>query len=263
MDGERLRSEGTVFFSSHPPTHPPTPQDCKIPVYQRVEEVTRHADRVDRAASEIIRYLQSVADGKVIVFARKKELETVCADLRRHVGGGVAVLHTSGDVGAEQRINALETFKATRQPVILVSSYGTNGRGTDTDCGLVVLFHMPASFDEYKHAIGRTGRKREGLSLAFYSPLDQNAWEPHVHVKALIDSSDHGGRHCWGDAVTATAAAAAPVPASSSLFPPVPTTPLPPPYGASYGALQGVPDSVRHPSAGFYPSTLSAHATRR
>ena len=103
--------------------------------------------------------------GKVLVFGRTKwGMQKLTNELVRR-GVRAAVIH--GNKSQGQRQKALEQFKNNQVSVLLATDVAS--RGLDIpDVSHVINFDMPASFDDYIHRIGRTGRNnKKGIALTF------------------------------------------------------------------------------------------------
>lgn len=102
---------------------------------------------------------------KVLVFGRTKWGMQKLTDelLRRGIRAGV--IH--GNKSQGQRQKALESFKTNQVSVLLATDVAS--RGLDIPgVSHVINFDMPASFDDYIHRIGRTGRAdKKGIALTF------------------------------------------------------------------------------------------------
>ena len=100
---------------------------------------------------------------KVIVFGRTKHgIERLSRTLAMR-GLSVAAIHGNKSQGQRQR--ALEEFKRGTIHVLLPTDLAS--RGLDIpDVTHVINFDQPASYDDYIHRIGRTGRAdKEGIAL--------------------------------------------------------------------------------------------------
>jgi superfamily II DNA/RNA helicase len=102
---------------------------------------------------------------KVLVFGRTKwGMQKLTDELIRR-GIRAAVIH--GNKSQGQRQKALEQFKNNQVSVLLATDVAS--RGLDIpDVSHVINFDMPASYDDYVHRIGRTGRaNKKGKALTF------------------------------------------------------------------------------------------------
>lgn len=102
---------------------------------------------------------------KVIIFGRTKwGIEKLSKQLtQRRIN--VVALH--GNKNQNQRQRALDLFKTNRVSVLLATDVA--GRGLDIDdISHVINYDLPASYDDYVHRIGRTGRaNKKGFALTF------------------------------------------------------------------------------------------------
>jgi ATP-dependent RNA helicase RhlE len=102
---------------------------------------------------------------KAIVFGRTKYgVEKIARQLDRR-GFRVAALH--GNKSQNQRQRALDQFKQNRINVLLATDVAA--RGLDIpNVTHVINFDLPATYDDYVHRIGRTGRaNKKGIALSF------------------------------------------------------------------------------------------------
>ncbi len=102
---------------------------------------------------------------KVLVFGRTKwGMQKLTDELIRR-GIRAAVIH--GNKSQGQRQKALEQFKNNQVSVLLATDVAS--RGLDIpDVSHVINFDMPASYEDYIHRIGRTGRaNKKGVALTF------------------------------------------------------------------------------------------------
>jgi len=102
---------------------------------------------------------------KVLVFGRTKwGVQKLTDELIRR-GIRAAVIH--GNKSQGQRQKALEQFKNNQISVLLATDVAS--RGLDIpDVTHVINYDMPASYDDYVHRIGRTGRaNKKGIALTF------------------------------------------------------------------------------------------------
>lgn len=102
---------------------------------------------------------------KVLVFGRTKwGMQRLTDELIKR-GIRAAVIH--GNKSQGQRQKALEQFKNNQISVLLATDVAS--RGLDIpDVSHVINFDMPASYNDYIHRIGRTGRaNKKGVALTF------------------------------------------------------------------------------------------------
>lgn len=129
-------------------------------VSQEVIRIGRH-EKIDK-----LHDLLSQDDfEKVLVFGRTKwGMQKLTEELIRR-GIRAAVIH--GNKSQGQRQKALEQFKNNQVSVLLATDVAS--RGLDIpDVTHVINFDMPATYDDYVHRIGRTGRaNKKGIALTF------------------------------------------------------------------------------------------------
>ncbi|MCL4418166.1 MAG: DEAD/DEAH box helicase [Actinobacteria bacterium] len=129
-------------------------------IEQRVIKVAKH-EKIDKLHD----LLALKEFEKVLVFGRTKWGMQKLTDelLRRGIRAGV--IH--GNKSQGQRQKALESFKNNQVSVLLATDVAS--RGLDIpNVSHVINFDMPASFDDYIHRIGRTGRAdKKGIALTF------------------------------------------------------------------------------------------------
>eukprot|EP01061_Rhynchopus_euleeides_P039513 TRINITY_DN6781_c2_g1_i3.p1 TRINITY_DN6781_c2_g1~~TRINITY_DN6781_c2_g1_i3.p1 ORF type:complete len:566 (+),score=133.26 TRINITY_DN6781_c2_g1_i3:71-1699(+) len=164
--------------------------ESKANVYQVVKRAGGFDDRIQSALAEIHTALHQNPTAKIIVFVKmRRNIEPVARRLGESLPRDVGVLETSGDLEPAQRLATLEKFKSVTHAAVLISTYGTNGRGTDVpDCVLVVLFDVPDAFTDYKHAIGRAGRREvTGRSVLLYNSVDSwTKWSGSRSNEAIL-----------------------------------------------------------------------------
>lgn len=129
-------------------------------VEQRVIKAAKH-EKIDKLHN----LLALKEFEKVLIFGRTKWGMQKLTDelLRRGIRAGV--IH--GNKSQGQRQKALESFKTNQVSVLLATDVAS--RGLDIPgVSHVINFDMPASFDDYIHRIGRTGRAdKKGIALTF------------------------------------------------------------------------------------------------
>lgn len=115
---------------------------------------------------EVLRDLLVQEDfSKTIVFARTKHgAEKLSKAL---VDFGIKSGSIHGDKNQAQRLRVLEEFKKERINVLVATDVAA--RGLDiSDISHVINYDLPATYEDYVHRIGRTGRaKKKGKALTF------------------------------------------------------------------------------------------------
>ena len=124
--------------------------------------------RVDRAGSKIdvLHKLVSGADfSKVLVFGKTKHGVQKISDELSQKGISSESIH--GDKDHRQRQRALGAFKQNQVKVLVATDVAA--RGLDiSDISHVINYDLPATYEDYIHRIGRTGRgNKMGKALTF------------------------------------------------------------------------------------------------
>jgi len=147
-------------FVNNPVTVSVEKQATAENVEQKVIQVGKH-EKIDKLHD----LLTQDEFGKVLVFGRTKwGVQKLTDELVRR-GIKAAVIHGNKSQGQRQR--ALEQFKNNQISVLLATDVAS--RGLDIpDVSHVINFDMPATYDDYIHRIGRTGRAgKRGVALTF------------------------------------------------------------------------------------------------
>lgn len=102
---------------------------------------------------------------KVLVFVRTKRNADKLSKVLNERGFRSLALH--GDLSQAQRQRALEGFKGDRAKVLIATDVAARGLDID-DVSHVINYDIPATFEDYVHRIGRTGRAgKTGVALTF------------------------------------------------------------------------------------------------
>ena len=134
-----------------------TPENIK-------QDIIRVKDKA-RKIEQLQDLLRQKGFDKVIVFGRTKwgiqKLTT------RLISNGFKAAAIHGNKSQNQRQRALDEFRKNRIQVLLATDVAS--RGLDiTDVTHVINYDQPASYDDYVHRIGRTGRiDKKGTALTF------------------------------------------------------------------------------------------------
>ena len=110
-------------------------------------------------------FLQTTDFKKVLVFGKTKYgVQNICDALYRR---GIKVDAIHGDKSHSQRQRALRNFKENRVQALVATDVASRGLHI-TGITHVINFDIPATYDDYVHRIGRTGRgERKGKALTF------------------------------------------------------------------------------------------------
>lgn len=116
-------------------------------------------------ADVLIELLGQEGFDKVLVFGRTKWGMNKLADFLYRKGFRVAAIH--GNKNQNQRLRALAEFKNGRVHILIATDVASRGLDID-DVTHVINFDEPATYDDYVHRIGRTGRaNKRGIALTF------------------------------------------------------------------------------------------------
>ncbi|MDO8424562.1 MAG: DEAD/DEAH box helicase [bacterium] len=102
---------------------------------------------------------------KVLIFGRTKHGVERLSKTLIHKGFRAESIH--GNKNLSQRQRALSAFKENRVQILVATDVAA--RGLDiADVSHVINYDVPATYDEYIHRIGRTGRwNKRGMALTF------------------------------------------------------------------------------------------------
>ena len=102
---------------------------------------------------------------KVLVFGRTKHGVEKISKTLYHKGFNVESIH--GNKNNSQRQRALSMFKDSRVQILVATDVAA--RGLDiADVSHVINYDVPATYEDYIHRIGRTGRwNKRGIALTF------------------------------------------------------------------------------------------------
>ncbi len=131
---------------------------------KNVEQDVIRADGKDKV--EILHELLAHSDfSKVLIFGRTKHgVERLSQTLSRR---GFKAESIHGNKNQSQRQKALSLFKSSLIQILVATDVAA--RGLDiADVSHVINFDLPATYDDYVHRIGRTGRAdKRGKALTF------------------------------------------------------------------------------------------------
>ena len=125
-------------------------------------------------AEWLARWLRHDAEGPVLIFCRTKIGVDRLASRLSGMGIRVAVVHANRS--QQQRVSAVEGFRAGTYPVLVATDVAA--RGLDIDgIAHVVNFEVPDTPEMYVHRVGRTGRaEATGQALTLVAPEELRAF---------------------------------------------------------------------------------------
>ncbi len=148
-------------FLKNPVTISVKTRDTSGSIDQDVVRVAHHEDKIGKLA-ELLR-----ADGfsKVLVFGKTKHGVEKLAKALSAMGLRAESIH--GNKNFSKRQQALSQFKGNQVKILVATDVAA--RGLDiADVSHVINFDLPATYEDYIHRIGRTGRGgKKGNALTF------------------------------------------------------------------------------------------------
>ena len=148
-------------FIHNPVTITVKKQDAATNIQQEVVKVTNKFSKVDQLHDLLIK------DGftKVLIFGRTKWGIQKLTDELVTRGFKAGAIH--GNKRQSQRQRTLDEFKRNKISILLATDVASRGLDIQ-DVSHVINYDMPASYDDYIHRIGRTGRAdKKGIALTF------------------------------------------------------------------------------------------------
>jgi ATP-dependent RNA helicase RhlE len=136
-------------------------RDTADHVEQDIIKIERGKNKID-VLNEL---LSQIEFNKVLIFGRTKHgVERLSKTLSNN---GFKVESIHGNKNNSQRQRALGLFKSSRVQVLVATDVAA--RGLDiADISHVINFDIPATYTDYVHRIGRTGRgDKRGMALTF------------------------------------------------------------------------------------------------
>lgn len=134
------------------------------------DNVTQKVYQVAQSDKEaLLTQLLKAADAtQVIVFTKTKITASRLSRSLERVGIAADAIH--GDKTQQERIKALDAFKAGTCSVLVATDVAA--RGLDiSELPMVINYEIPSAPEDYVHRIGRTGRAgASGIAISFVSP---------------------------------------------------------------------------------------------
>ncbi len=143
------------------------PVTISVKTAETAENVDQDIIKVNKNTKidELHNLLAQEGFGKVLVFGRTKwGVEKLSKTLQKR-GIKAAAIHGNKSQGQRQR--ALDDFKQQKIQVLLATDVASRGLDID-DVTHVINYDIPATYEDYVHRIGRTGRaNKKGKALTF------------------------------------------------------------------------------------------------
>lgn len=148
-------------FVRNPITVSVKTQDTAENVEQDTIKVIDRSRKVDQLHNLLVQKDYT----KVLIFGRTKWGVQKLSDELIKRGFKADAIH--GNKRQNQRLRTLERFKRNEIQVLLATDVASRGLDID-NVSHVINYDMPASYDDYIHRIGRTGRAdKRGIALTF------------------------------------------------------------------------------------------------
>jgi ATP-dependent RNA helicase RhlE len=147
------------------------------------DNVTQKVYQVEQSSKEaLLTQILKEADAKqVIVFTKTKITASRLSRSLERAGIAADAIH--GDKTQQERIKALDAFKAGTVTALIATDVAA--RGLDiTDLPMVINYEIPSAPEDYVHRIGRTGRAGAlGVAISFVSSEEEKYL---VEIEKLI-----------------------------------------------------------------------------
>ncbi len=129
----------------------------------------------------LIQLLKNSDSKQVLIFTKTKITASRLSRSLERVGIAADAIH--GDKSQQERIKALDAFKAGTATVLVATDVAA--RGLDIDqLPMVINYEIPSAPEDYVHRIGRTGRAGAlGVAISFVSPEEDKYL---VEIEKLI-----------------------------------------------------------------------------
>ncbi|MEX2054360.1 MAG: DEAD/DEAH box helicase [Candidatus Colwellbacteria bacterium] len=147
------------------------PIRISVKIGETAKNIHQDVVRIQRSSTKIDTLHDLLKDkdfDKVLVFGRTKHGVQKISNALTKRGFSSTAIH--GNKSQSQRQKALKDFKSNRTRVLVATDVAA--RGLDIpDVSHVINFDIPATYDDYVHRIGRTGRiDKKGKALTFIEP---------------------------------------------------------------------------------------------
>jgi ATP-dependent RNA helicase RhlE len=147
------------------------------------DNVTQKVYQVEQSDKEaLLTQILKAADAKqVIVFTKTKITASRLSRSLERAGIAADAIH--GDKTQQERIKALDAFKAGTVTALIATDVAA--RGLDiSDLPMVINYEIPSAPEDYVHRIGRTGRAgASGIAISFVSSDEEKYL---VEIEKLI-----------------------------------------------------------------------------
>ncbi|KAJ2908476.1 RNA-dependent ATPase [Coemansia aciculifera] len=146
----------------------------ELAINERVQQVVEVVDRFqkDRRLKDLLQEYHRTRKNRVLVFVLYKKEASRVEEMLKRTGYNCVAIH--GDKQQNQRIDAIESFRSGKIPLLIATDVAA--RGLDVpDVEYVINYTFPLTIDEYTHRCGRTARAgKSGIAHTFFSEEDKS-----------------------------------------------------------------------------------------
>ncbi|KAJ2790996.1 RNA-dependent ATPase [Coemansia linderi] len=146
----------------------------ELAINERVQQVVEVVDRFqkDKRLKDLLVQYHRTRKNRVLVFVLYKKEASRVEEMLKRTGYNCVAIH--GDKAQNQRIDAIESFRSGKIPLLIATDVAA--RGLDVpDVEYVINYTFPLTIDEYTHRCGRTARAgKSGIAHTFFSEEDKS-----------------------------------------------------------------------------------------
>ncbi|KAJ2859026.1 RNA-dependent ATPase [Coemansia aciculifera] len=146
----------------------------ELAINERVEQIVEVVDRFqkDKRLKDLLMQYHRTRKNRVLVFVLYKKEASRVEEMLKRTGYNCVAIH--GDKQQNQRIDAIESFRSGKIPLLIATDVAA--RGLDVpDVEYVINYTFPLTIDEYTHRCGRTARAgKSGIAHTFFSEEDKS-----------------------------------------------------------------------------------------
>ncbi|KAJ2742736.1 RNA-dependent ATPase [Coemansia sp. BCRC 34301] len=146
----------------------------ELAINERVQQVVEVVDRFqkDSRLKDLLQQYHRTRKNRVLVFVLYKKEASRVEEMLRRTGYNCVAIH--GDKQQNQRIEAIESFRSGKIPLLIATDVAA--RGLDVpDVEYVINYTFPLTIDEYTHRCGRTARAgKSGIAHTFFCEEDKS-----------------------------------------------------------------------------------------
>jgi len=134
-------------------------------VVENIDQNIIHVTHKNQKINQLSELLKGDDFKKILIFGRTKWGVQKLANELIERGFKAGAIH--GNKNQNQRQRVLDKFKRNEIKILLATDVASRGLDID-DVSHVINYDLPATYDDYVHRIGRTGRaNKKGIALTF------------------------------------------------------------------------------------------------